>query len=201
MASTNGMLIAQAWVSHREEEPLDHHIVKLARNVRKDPNDQPAVLALIHALRSRGELSTMAALLECWASVSEGGSKPELAVAGLYCQLAVGRDAAASRKLARAALDLAPSCMEALLLFEQHAQAADRDELCNRYLAFLEHAPFHPSSPRLRVTLIDKLVEAGRYDEAMGQVKVLPPSSSLPPATRDIERACLIPPMPPLQVA
>jgi len=180
---------------------LEHLILTLARLVRESPDDEAAARALTDALRRKGEMATVAALIECWAFARGNAAKPECAVAALYCRLAINCDPAEARRMALAALDLWPACHEALVLFEQYSGSEDRDEICDRYLAFLADAPFHPSSPRVRVTLIDRLVDAGRYDEAMDQVKVLPPSSSTPAMVRDIERACSILPVPALATA
>lgn len=177
---------------------MEHPILTLARLVRESPDDETAARALTDALCRKGEMATVAALIECWAFACGSAVKPECAVATLYCRLASNCNPTEARRMALAALELWPSCHDALVMFEQHSGPADKDELCNRYLAFLAHAPFHPNSPRVRITLIDKLVDAGRYDEAMGQVNVLPPSSSTPAAAQDIERACSILPIPPL---
>ncbi len=166
------------------------HILKLTRTVRERPASEAAVNALVAALGNAGEMQAVAALIECWASVAMGAPQPKLALATLYCHLAARGDADTARALARSALDLAPTSSEAMVLFEEHALPTDLDELCDRGLAFLAVAPFHPCSPRIRVRLIDRLVEAGRYDEAMRHVSILPPASCVPPVAEDIARAC-----------
>lgn len=149
---------------------------------------------MLEALRTAGHLPALAALVEWWSSILHGQLKPPGALSALYCQLAqLAPSADTARDLARIALDLTPESFEALSLYEQHARPEDDEELCERYRAFLHHAPFRSVSPRVRVRLIDKLVEAGRYKEAAEQVANLPPRSALRPGEEDVQRACQVP--------
>lgn len=171
---------------------MNHAILDLARAARKCPGDGAALDNLVSALRKDKDLPALVAIIECWASVISGAPKPALALSLLYSRLATREHPGAARKLCLAALDLAPESIEALDCFEQLAGQDEVSELCERYRAFLAVAPFHPRSPRIRVRLIDRLVEAGRYDEALEQVESLPPPSSISPMSDDIERACSV---------
>ncbi len=169
-------------------------IIALAHVVSQDPGNARALTKLVGALHKDGDLPALAAIIECWASVMSGQPTPAQALSQLYASLAPRQEPGTARKLCLAALDLSPTNMEALEHFEKHAGADDETELCKRYGAFLKVAPFHACSPRLRVKFIDRLLEAGRYDEALAQVSSLPPPSSLLPMCGDIERACSISP-------
>ena len=169
-------------------------IIELAHVVSHDPGNARALTKLVGALQKHGDLAALAAIIECWASVMSGAPTPALALSQLYARLALQEDPEMARKLCLAALDLSPASIDALEHFEKFAGDDDVTELCARYRAFLTVAPFHPCSPRLRVKFIDRLVEAGRYDEALEQVTSLPPHSSMLPMSDDIERACAISP-------
>jgi hypothetical protein len=172
---------------------LEPIIVQLCRTLRERPDDSRSLERVIKAVQQGGHVGELAVLLEWWANVAGGRMTPEQAVASLYCRLAERADADGARELARAALAIVPSSAEALLLFERHALPEHQDELRDLYRDFLRHAPFQRVAPRVRARLIDELLEAGRYDEALDHMKLLPPRSSLVPVSSDIQRACSVP--------
>jgi hypothetical protein len=177
---------------------LEPIIVQLCRTLRERPEDTRSLERVIKAVQKGGHVGELAVLLEWWANVAGGRMTPEQAVSSLYCSLAERADAEGARDLARAALAIMPTSAEALLLFERHALPEHHDELRDLYRDFLKHAPFQRVAPRVRARLIDELLEAGHYDEALEQMKLLPPRSSLEPVSSEIRRACSVIPEPPL---
>ena len=174
-------------------EPI---IVQLCRTLRERPDDARSLERVIKAVQQGGHVGELAMLLEWWANVAGGRMTAEHAVCSLYCRLAERADREGALDLARAALNIMPSSAEALLLFERHAGPEHGDELRDLYREFLQRAPFQRVAPRVRARLIDELLDAGFYDEAMNHMKLLPPRSALEPASTDIKRACSVYPEP-----
>lgn len=138
------------------------------------------------------ETTSFVPLVSWWRSESQDRGAAR-ALATLYVELAQRSPAETARFLTRQALDLTPACSEALELLEQLAPQS-QIELRARYERFLETAPFHRHSPRVREKLIDLLVERGRYDEALPHVRLLTKLSVLSSPRRDeIARACTVP--------
>jgi hypothetical protein len=168
-------------------------ITQLARTVRERPDDQLALKRLLDAVRAEKQVAALGALLQWWGQVQEG-VEPTEALCALYCRMAERSTPEIARQLARAALDADPTCADALLTFERYARREDHEELCEHYETFLRMAPFQPLSPRIRVSLIDRLLESGRYGRAAEQVQALPPRSALKPVRDDVTRACAVEP-------
>jgi hypothetical protein len=167
-------------------------ITQLARVVRERPDDQLALKRLLDAVRAEKQVAALGALLQWWGSVQDG-VEPTEALCALYCRMAERSSPDIARQLARAALIAMPAHTEALLIFERYARREDHAELCEHYESFLRHAPFSAVSPRVRVSLIDRLLESGRYVEAAEHVQKLPPRHALRPVRDEMARACEVP--------
>jgi hypothetical protein len=167
-------------------------ITQLARVVRERPDDQLALKRLLDAVRAEKQVAALGALLQWWGQVQDG-VEPTEALCALYCRMAERSTPDIARQLARAALDADPACAEALVLFERYARREDHEELCEHYETFLRMAPFQAISPRVRVSLIDRLLESGRYGKAAEQVQKLPPRSALRPVRDEVAAACYVP--------
>jgi hypothetical protein len=176
----------------RNERFTLNTITQLARVVRERPDDQLALKRLLDAVRAEKQVAALGALLQWWGSVQDG-VEPTEALCALYCRMAERSSPDIARQLSSAALIAVPTHTEALLIFERYARREDHAELCEHYESFLRHAPFSAVSPRIRVSLIDRLLENGRYVEAAEHVQKLPPRNALRPVRDEMARACEVP--------
>jgi hypothetical protein len=143
------------------------------------------------------EFEALAGILEWWGALGAEVRDPRRAVGALYARLSQTAQGEAALALAVSALDLVPGNAEALAVFERSARELEPRVLRDRYDAFLRHAPFHASAPRIRQRLIDLLVDEGNYEAALQHVNFMAPRPTVPvfPA-EEIARACSIAPLP-----
>jgi hypothetical protein len=164
------------------EVTVKRSIAELTRRLKSNPRDEAALFAVFRAVRDGDLVEELVALLEIWAEAEQGEAVPDRAMAELYFRIAVRSTDVKARELSRAALNLCPGHAGALAMFEVLADEAWTDELCARYQAFLEDAPFHEVAPRVRAAMIDRLVEAGHYEAARRHSEFPPPpGASLAP--------------------
>jgi tetratricopeptide (TPR) repeat protein len=174
------------------EVTVQKAIAELARHVKSNPEDDVARARLFEALREDGHGRALSTMLAWWSDAAQGQATPPRLMADLYYLMASRSEGEQARALCRSALELCPGHANALELLETLSGPDARDELVEHYLSFLKEVPFHAIAARIRVSLIDWLLEDGRYEEALKHVEGLPPRWSLVSVGQDVEKACRI---------
>lgn len=171
--------------------------LELPASIALAPDCRLALKHLCDRLKKHGELAALAGILEWWGALGSEVRDPRRAVGALYARLSQSAEGDAALALAISALDLVPGNAEALTVFERSARVVDPGMLRDRYDAFLRHAPFHASAPRIRQRLIDLLVDEGNYEGALQHVNYMAPRPTVPVFPADeIASACSIAPLP-----
>lgn len=159
------------------EATVNGSISELTKQPNARAGSDADLFAVFSAARAESQVNELAALLESWSQAEQGPAVSDRTIAELYFILATKCTGAKARELCRTALDFCPAHFAALSLFEELVDETWADELCARYLTFIEDAPFHGVPAEARTLVHDKLVRA-EQEAALREAGDLPSVAS-----------------------